>query len=245
MTHQRESDLCDAFAALAAGHGWTVYPETGAWDLLLAASDGTQIGVQAKLKANLGVITQALPRFRQQTGPHFRAILTACGCELETVCRPLKLLRFAMLGTISNRPIWMGEHYLTSAPDRESYRWMTTHPVILPCIVPCHSGGCPSPLVLSRWKIGALRVLARCELRGYVTTADGKEVDHDMGYMIRARMLVYHGREGRRITYTLGEHRKRPDLQHPQEYLQILAQEAAANGVDRQPPRQLAIGAKR
>lgn len=230
MTDPRESDVCDAFAVIAQRHGWTVYPETGGWDLLLV--NGDQIGVQAKVRANLAVIQQALPGPYAMTavGPHFRAILTADGMELDPICRPLRLLRFSLLFMDRREPMEFGTNMLTDATAREPYRWQTVRPVALPCVVPMHSGGCPSPLVLSRWKIGALRVLARCQLRGWVTTADGQDCNHDMGYMIRTGMLVRIGMDGRRIKYQVGEHRKRPDRQHPQEFAQIVEQERAAVG---------------
>ena len=40
---------------------WTPYAETAGWDILLVAADGTQIGVQAKLRFNLKVIAQSIP----------------------------------------------------------------------------------------------------------------------------------------------------------------------------------------
>lgn len=53
-----EAELCEDFTAGARALGWTVYPETAGFDLLLAGPDGVQIGVEAKLRPNLAVVAQ-------------------------------------------------------------------------------------------------------------------------------------------------------------------------------------------
>jgi len=77
-----EADLCTQF--IAAATGWTAYPETRGWDMLLTRR-GIQVGVQAKLQANEDVLLQAMPdmgsynspRRRQALvrGPHYRLVL--------------------------------------------------------------------------------------------------------------------------------------------------------------------------
>lgn len=55
-----EAELCARFIA-AIGADWTAYAETEGWDILLVRkADGFQIGIEAKLKFNLDVVTQAL-----------------------------------------------------------------------------------------------------------------------------------------------------------------------------------------
>ena len=52
----KESDLCAAFLA-SLPEGWTAYPETAGFDILLGREvDGFQIGIQAKLRLNAKVI---------------------------------------------------------------------------------------------------------------------------------------------------------------------------------------------
>lgn len=71
-TYSTEAELCTAFIDwVKAENGkargrdtapvWTPYAETAGWDILLAADDGTQIGIEAKLKFNLKVLAQCLP----------------------------------------------------------------------------------------------------------------------------------------------------------------------------------------
>lgn len=57
-----EADLCAAFIRdFNAIPGWTCYPETGGYDVLVAHDDGRQIGVEAKLQLNAKVADQILP----------------------------------------------------------------------------------------------------------------------------------------------------------------------------------------
>ena len=65
---------------------WTVYPETGGFDLLLVQdATGDQLAVEAKLTFNLKVLEQVLPgRFdatwrHPAKGPDFRAVLVPSG----------------------------------------------------------------------------------------------------------------------------------------------------------------------
>jgi hypothetical protein len=79
-----EAELCTAFADECEACGWTIYPETADWDLLLVRR-GIQVGVQAKLVANLEVLLQASPKlppyhpsksmWQDRRGPQYRLVL--------------------------------------------------------------------------------------------------------------------------------------------------------------------------
>lgn len=79
-----ENDLCEAFIRAADLEGWTAYPETASWDVLLVRR-GIQVGVQAKLQACNEVLLQAMPNMgtylspmRKRAmvrGPHYRMVL--------------------------------------------------------------------------------------------------------------------------------------------------------------------------
>ncbi len=80
----KESDLCAAFTqAVARDLDWTAFNETAGFDILLVRKDGIQIGIEAKLKLNAKVVTQALPRWLGveygAIGPHYRAVLVPVG----------------------------------------------------------------------------------------------------------------------------------------------------------------------
>ena len=77
--YKKEADLCLAFIRCLP-HGWTAYPETGGFDILLSRDeDGFQIGVEAKLRLNTKVITQAMEGWSVsyvcEAGPDCRAVL--------------------------------------------------------------------------------------------------------------------------------------------------------------------------
>lgn len=82
-----EADLCALFIR-ALPDGWTAYPETGGFDIVLVRnSDGFQIGVEAKLRLNAKVILQAAEyvghRHVDQPGPDCRAVLIPSGVSLD------------------------------------------------------------------------------------------------------------------------------------------------------------------
>jgi hypothetical protein len=75
-----EAVLCDYFIAEAnAVAGWTCYPETGGFDVLLVHDSGRQIGVEAKLQLNTKVAEQVLPHHSCYTtgnpGPDHRVVI--------------------------------------------------------------------------------------------------------------------------------------------------------------------------
>jgi len=87
VAFEKESDLCAAFIG-ALPEGWTAYPETGGFDILLARKeDGFQIGVEAKLRLNAKVICQAAEyigyHYVDMPGPDCRAVLVPTGVSFD------------------------------------------------------------------------------------------------------------------------------------------------------------------
>lgn len=75
-----EAVLCAAFIRdFNAVPGWTCYPETGGYDVLVAHDDGRQIGVEAKLQLNAKVADQILPSEQwhrwDAAGPDHRLVI--------------------------------------------------------------------------------------------------------------------------------------------------------------------------
>ena len=80
VTYKTEADLCADFIAAVRHDGkWECYPETAGWDILcVRASDGAQVGVEAKLRFNARVLNQALEEYGwapDRSGPDYRAVL--------------------------------------------------------------------------------------------------------------------------------------------------------------------------
>ncbi|CTQ67183.1 hypothetical protein [Roseibium alexandrii] len=98
----KEADLCSLFIKCLP-RGWTAYPETGGFDILLSRdSDGFQIGVEAKLRLNAKVIQQAMEGRSWSRvagpGPDCRAVLVPSDARggMEPVCAALGITPIRM-----------------------------------------------------------------------------------------------------------------------------------------------------
>lgn len=88
----------------------------------------------------------------------------------------------------------------------------------LPDMVPSVRAGVPSPIKLTPWKIGALRVLADLEVHGFVTAKSVRERGVDARRFCAADGWLEPLGNGR---WGMG-HIPRFDQQHPKEYAEIL-----------------------
>lgn len=183
---ETEAAMCAAFSEWALGQGWTPYAETAGFDILLVHGDGTQIGVQAKLRFNTAVLAQILSGtgwgWVREPGPDFRAVLTPERADSSIA---------AALGLVPFAPFRHGDELRGFDPDLEpakgrwsySARWHFWNPTercALPRFVPDVIAGSPAPTQLTKWKIAALAIAATLELRGYVTREDFRYegIDH-------------------------------------------------------------------
>lgn len=197
-----EADLCSAFID-ALEPGWTVYPETAGWDILLALEQrrpstatearaekwthrcthplepGTQLGIEAKLRGNCTVLRQALPGLSwcdidEQPGPDFRAVLVPrASPDFGTIAAALGLI------VIEGEP-GRNAHLGPVAGHLESMLrhrpvWDHSRRHKLPEVVPDVPAGVPSPSTLSRWKIQAVRLCVLLRDRGFLTHVDFKQ----------------------------------------------------------------------
>jgi hypothetical protein len=165
-----ERTLCDVLRDAARKAGWTFYPETGGWDALLVLEDETQIGVQAKLRANVDVLAQAIVPARQ-VGPDVHVVLVpSCSRAFRDVAETLGigvLIGDVLRGEharVAGDPSYL-ERVISKAPR-------TTHlpgRCWLPPFVPDGPAGVPAPRAVSQWRVAAARLCA--ELRkGYEPT---------------------------------------------------------------------------
>lgn len=216
--YETESAMCADFSKWAKVQGWTPYAETAGWDLLLVASDGTQIGVQAKLKFNLKVIEQTIPdswdAWRDR-GPDYRAILVPVkGTNCRHICGALGLAVFYAGGRAGDFYPELGSGY------SEWHFWNPKKRHVLPEFVPDVAAGSSAPVQLTRWKIAALRISALLDVRGYVTREDFKRygIDHRR-WTGPGGWLEANGTPGQ---YRWRENTKGFGDQHPVVYPQIL-----------------------
>ncbi len=107
-----EADLCKVFIdSFNKQPGWTCYPETAGFDILVVHEDGLQIGVEAKLALNSKVAEQIVPddyfdRYGKE-GPDYRMVIVPSITEANAgIARMLKLLGVSVLKVrISDRMV--------------------------------------------------------------------------------------------------------------------------------------------
>jgi hypothetical protein len=214
-----EVELCAAFIAWTqANSDWVVYPETGGFDMLLAAPDGVQLGIEAKLSCTAKLVDQALPKncFQGVAGPDYRGVLLP-ECPRE---KSRELLRsLGLLAFYGSRRD--DQFHGASLTDREGWsHWAPEQRLELPRFLPDVAAGAPSPIRLTKSKIAALKLIALIEVRGYVVPQDFR----DLGVDSRRWTNPMHGLlqldgQGR---YQRGE-KLMFDKQHPRVFAEIVA----------------------
>lgn len=176
-----EAALCAAFIGeFNAVPGWTCYPETGGFDVLVVHESGRQIGVEAKLQLNAKVCDQILPQTRlwhyTDVGPDHRLVIVPY--ISDGAAGIAKMLN--MLGV----EVWETSQYnhddvfnVRDKMHRDSvlchwyvamFDWNPVERIKLPGTVPEVPAGVAAPVRLTPWKEGALRVLAHLERYGRI-----------------------------------------------------------------------------
>lgn len=182
-TFLKETELCAAFIS-SLPKNWVAYPETYSDILLVRKEDGFQIGVEAKLKLNAKVITQIAEPvgyyYSTRSGPDCRAILVPEGVNYEftQVCSFLGITVIRMspdISRISSRYYPCLPVLHAGWPDTDWFEFAPTERVTLPEYIPDVVSGASSPVSLTFWKIGAIKLAITLEKQGYITRQDFKE----------------------------------------------------------------------
>jgi hypothetical protein len=198
-----EKELCDKFSEHMRSYNWIIYPETCGWDLLLARNK-IQVGVQAKLKPNMKVITQALPnKITIQDGPHYRAVLLANNMKIGyygmnvdfiKLCNHLKILIFVKHRYLDYQ--WIsGIHNRDKINDYANidfryYRWNTKKLEWLPPYVPEYEAGIPSPKSVTPYKIMLCRLeVLECQ-KGWICRDDVTKEAKKVGLNINPSSIL-------------------------------------------------------
>lgn len=225
-----EAELCAEFIK-DVPKDYTAFAETGGWDILLVRGDGYQIGIEAKLRLNPHVVSQAIDSDRYSAeGPDFRAVLVpSYGAQsyLEGVCAYIGITIIQMSVARQWRVVryWP---YLPLATDHHydsSERWFDWAPLRrheIPEYVPDVIAGASGPSKLTDWKIRAIKAQVILERRGFITRADFKHLglDHRRWLPSGGGWLSAADERGR---WTKGRHLPDFRLQHPRNYAEIEA----------------------
>ena len=227
-TFRSETEMCASFIR-AVPTTWTIYPETGDFDIILSRNeDGFQIGIEAKLSLNAKVILQVAESMNTydltSPAPDCRAVLVPRKekyGELGTICKFLGITVIGVRNPCSetwSEPFTPSLPRLSNAYSEDS--WFERAPskrIKLPEYIPDVPAGCSSPIKLTRWKVGAIRLSIILEKRGYLRREDFKTFQVNMQTWIQNHWLK------REITGELIKDNCFPDFrkQHPKNYAEI------------------------
>lgn len=225
-----EAELCARFIA-AIGEAWTAYAETAGWDILLVRkADGFQIGIEAKLKLNAHVISQALEEYgawhAAHSGPDCRAVMVPDG-QANYFGRISAYIGLTIITV--HAPFERGvrgpafQPYLPTDDGSLREYWHEWCPIkrhTLPEYVPDVAAGVSAPTRLTQWKIAALKIAVTIEQRGFVTREDFKhhKIDHRRWLAAETQWLQNDGGK-----YVAGERFPNFKAQHPKVYAEIAA----------------------
>lgn len=238
-TFPTEAALCESWAAAVRAEGWTVYPETSGWDLL-AVQEETQVGVQAKLKANLDVLAQAVTSDFATRGPHYAAVLVPHSSrpfhDVAVACRLMVIApRWRNAWRLAGQEVAGGPEWPRLADQIEHA--VPLHfdiPEWVPPDVPDLPAGVPCPVQLTAWKYQALRLLARLAVRGYVTGKDFAEIGLNRSRWYHHWLIPAEGRH-RPERWVKKPGVRLADDQHPDVFAGILSATAETLGSDPEP----------
>ncbi|WP_282026826.1 hypothetical protein [Limimaricola cinnabarinus] len=224
-----EADLCREFIG-GLPRGWTAYPETGGFDILLSRdADGFQIGVEAKLTLNAKVICQAAEARSiwsvAASGPDCRAVLVPeSKTRRNDFGKLLDLLNIVVITFQSNGNY--GHIINPQLPQFDGYGPATSWPefapvsrISLPDYVPDVIAGDSAPVRLTDWKVKAIKIALTLEKRGWIARQDFKH------FQISMSMWTQNGWIAQRPGEKVWRSKDVPDfrVQHPVNFAQIEA----------------------
>ncbi len=189
-----EAEMCARFIA-AIGPEWVAYAETASWDILVVRkADGYQIGIEAKLRLNTDVVTQALEEYgsfaADRAGPDCRAVLVPAD-QSDGFGRICKYIGLTIIRVRSEEQAKESRHYKPpvfepglpgdkhGTNEQHWYEWAPAKRHDLPEYVPDVIAGSPSPVQLTHWKICAIKICIILERRGYLLRSDFKHINID------------------------------------------------------------------
>lgn len=169
MNYKYEYELCDEFIKNNSNE-WDIYPETYSFDIYMFHKKSMiQVGIQAKLRQNIHVINQALHSIYMNNGklkkygPHYIAVLVPV-YSYDLIYKKLNILTLSADSSITPSLI----HFNSITVNEHQYR----HGI--PLVKLQSKAGVPSPKNLSKWRIGALKLMIKYNEQGYILSSDAR-----------------------------------------------------------------------
>lgn len=218
--YRTEAELCAELVAHARSIGFKAYPETAGQDVLLVAGPdargfkaGDQIGVQAKLRANVQVLAQAMPRDGYSSQPNYYAVLVPVAPkEFVLVANRLKI-------TVLSGGAFAEAYIYDPFRRARWFRFDTRATCWVPeCEVEGMPAGTPAPKQLTKWKLAAVKLCMRGVEQGFLTSSDFKEFEVSMTRWRKLRWIVPYDTQvinkRKVIRYVLNDEQKPPHLRY-------------------------------
>lgn len=163
---------------------------------------GMQIGIQAKLRPNIEVLSQTIDFHLRRThqGPDFRAVLV-----------PYTSDEFNRIATALGIRVYV-EDETRKVITPPLVQWDLSARVPLPPIVPSWSGGGPSPRTLSAWRVGALKICAMLRAGKAVTKEDFQRVGIEIRTWVSRGWIASKRIAHRQYTYYAVDPANLPDI---------------------------------
>ncbi len=195
LSHEKyscEEALVEHLITVARAHGFKAYVETSDFDVLLIAGpeskgfkDGDQIGIQAKLRDNVDVLAQSLPK-RHGARPHYYAVLVpSCSESFARVAARLEIGVICGIGLNETRHWERLFGRMRWKRQEEGARcWVPD------CEVEGMRGGRKGPQQITKWKMAAIKLCLLAEEQGFITSREFREMGISMDVWVKKRWLV-------------------------------------------------------
>jgi hypothetical protein len=224
--YNSENELCDVFIEHARGQGWKIYPETANWDILIAKN--IQIGIQAKLKDNVDVLSQACDwnhKFSDisfnNPQPHLKAVLVPrASIEFSKVAHALGL--FVIEGTaiewnLAGEGKWIKQIKANLDGYNKKYLVAPKNLCWVPEIEIDVPAGVKSPKQITPWKVAAVKICIKLKDKGYLTSKDFKEAKLSMTLWKKKKWLLCSDtKDGKLAKYIRNPNAVLPDEKYPE-----------------------------
>lgn len=223
--YKLESELCDILIKHAKQNGWRIFPETSGWDILLVKD--IQIGIQAKLKDNIDVLSQAIEGKQSininakwiNAAPHIRAVLVPrASREFRNVATGLGIL--VVEGLISRRDISGKKYWAKEIKGLDKFdKRHLTYPSKL-CWIPDIEinvpAGVKSPRSITEWKVKAVKLCLKLNKKGYLTSKDFQDEKMSITIWKIKWLLASDKKDGKLIQYIKKPNAVLPDGLYPE-----------------------------